>query len=136
MFLFALRPRSVTIWTRFIEAAGVLGDQIPLALTGSITLFLCRSWHAQPSETHANFPFGDLRGIHIIGTRLVLQSYNCHLDVCALRGLDSSTADLIIPDCTRLCQAGPVCNGHVGDVYYPVLRASAMQHLGIRWIER
>jgi len=81
------------------------------------------------SEILANLP-------PYIGTELVHYSWNCHLDVCApLRELAWSNADLIIPD-LRLCQAGPMFDGHVIDVYHPVLRASAMQHLGIRWIER
>ena len=46
-----------------------------------------------------------------------------------------SNADLITPD-LRLCQTGPMFDGHVISVYNPVLRASAMRHLGIRWIER
>ena len=47
------------------------------------------------------------------GIELVHCSWNCHLDVCAPTELGWSNADLIIPDCTRLCQAGPMFDGHV-----------------------
>jgi len=136
VFLFALGPRSITVNAGFIVAVGVLGDQISLALTSTVNLFLCRSWHAQPSETHAYFSYGDLRAIrnswYKIGSLFLELSFR---RMCPSMG---SIVPLLIlsSQITRLCQAGPVCNGHVVDVYNPVLRASAMQHLGVRSTER
>ena len=87
------------MYAGFVVAVGVLGDQIPLALTGTVTLFLCRSWHAQPSETHAYFPYGDLREIrnswYKIGSLFLELSYR---RMVPLYGLGWSNADLIIPD--------------------------------------